>query len=459
MVISMGIDAAKNGTGTFLTPREVGGILGASATVVTRLANSGTLPYLKIGTHKVFEDQSVRDYLVKANLTPAPVNHARAGSNPYEIKGLSFFSGAGGLDLGMERAGIPSLLYVENNRECRMTLMRNRPDTGLLGDVSSVDASTVLKAAGLPDDADVDVMFGGPPCQAFSTAGARRAFNDERGNIFLKYLDLAAEIRPRYLIIENVRGLLSTPFPVKNGGPSVRGGAMRLVLNRLRQMKYKVSFNLYNSANYSAPQLRERVVIIAKRDGKRAHWMVPTNSNDPQWGLPRWKTFNQAVAQIEDSDQHYVQFPKKRLQYFQMLHEGENWTSLPKEMQPKALGKAYVLGGGKTGFYRRLDGNKPSPTLVTSPTMPATDLCHPTLNRPLSVEEYKAIQGFPADWYLAGDITSVYRQIGNAVPIQLGEAIGKTIISDMQDSAYESRWETFKYSRYTHTNEKTWKLG
>ena len=95
------------------------------------------------------------------------------------------------------------------------------------------------------------------------------------------------------------------------------------------------------------------------------------------------------------------------------------------------MGSKLKLGGGKTGFYRRLSFNRPSPTLVTDPTMPATDLCHPTEDRPLSVEEYKRIQEFPDDWNICGPLNEQYKQIGNAVPIRLGEAIARTIVADM----------------------------
>ena len=133
-----------------------------------------------------------------------------------------------------------------------MTLHRNRPDVALLGDITKISADEVRRMARIPQGREIDVMFGGPPCQAFSTAGARRAFEDPRGNVFLRYLDLASELKPRYLVIENVRGLLSTPFPVESGGKPIRGGVMRYILNKLEEMGYGVSFNLYNAANFGA---------------------------------------------------------------------------------------------------------------------------------------------------------------------------------------------------------------
>ena len=447
-----------------LSSTQIADMLGSTSQTVSRLAREGCLPFQTVGGRRLFCPDDVRAYIDERNLIPAPADHSRrCGEEPErlpDVTAVSFFSGALGLDLGMEQAGIMSLLFCENDIKCRMTIESNRPDTALLGDICSVDADLVFKMAGLSRDRGVDVMFGGPPCQAFSTAGARRAFDDRRGNVFLRYLDLAADIRPRYLVIENVRGLLSTAYPCEVGRPPVRGGALRVVLDRLASMGYVVSFNLYNAANFGAPQIRERVVLIAKRDGERpVDWLEPTNADDPSWGLAPWVTLGEAVHDLEGKPQHYQQFPEKRLVYFRMLGEGQYWRDLPVEMREAAMGKAYWLSGGKTGFYRRLRFDRPSATLVTSPTMPATDLCHPTQDRPLSVEEYRRIQGFPDDWVFRGDIHDVYRQIGNAVPIKLGEAIGRAILADMDGRRSDSRFRAFPFSRYRKTNEETWDLA
>lgn len=252
---------------------------------------------------------------------------------------------------------------------------------------------------------------------------------------------------------------MSTAYPLEAGGEPVHGGAMKTVLNKLESMGYGVSFNLYNAANFGAPQIRERVVLIAKRDGSICDWLTPTNSNDPKWQLDTWKTFSDAVGGLK-GEQHYVQFSEKRLKYFHLLKEGEYWKNLPEDIQEEAMGKAYRLGGGKTGFYRRIWNDRPSPTLVTSPTMPATDLCHPTEDRPLSIEEYRAIQGFPEDWIFRGDISDIYRQIGNAVPIALGEAIGRAILKDISKSKDNNKemFKGFPYSRYKNSNQLTWSI-
>jgi len=146
------------------------------------------------------------------------------------------------------------------------------------------------------------------------------------------------------------------------------------------------------------------------------------------------------------------------LKYYRILKEGQYWKDLPKDLQKEAMGSKLKLGGGKTGFLRRLNYNRPSPTLVTNPTMPATDLCHPTEDRPLSVEEYSCIQEFPEGWEICGPILEQYKQIGNAVPIKLGEAIAKTIIADMKNERLP-QIPGYLYSRYKNTSDVTWQIS
>lgn len=374
------------------------------------------------------------------------------------IKCLSFFSGAMGLDLGLEQAGITTLLASETDRSCRKTIVENRPDIGLTGDIRNYTKDEILKMVGLSASDEVEVMAGGPPCQAFSTAGKRKGFEDERGNVFLKYIDLILEIRPRFAIVENVRGLLSAPYHIPHSETKLtelKGGALLYIMNKLKKGGYSVSFNLYNAANFGSPQIRERVIILCSRDGKKVPYLNPTHSENGDFGLPVWKTLEQALEHMKECEQQYMPFPEKRLHYYRMLKNGQNWRSLPEKMQKEALGNSYYAGGGKTGFLRRLDWKKPSPTLVTSPIMPATDLAHPEKDRPLSVQEYKRIQEFPDDWKVCGSISDQYRQIGNAVPVSLGKAIGNTIIACLKGNVQQNI-KDFKYSRYLNTDEKSW---
>jgi DNA (cytosine-5)-methyltransferase 1 len=379
---------------------------------------------------------------------------------------LSFFTGAMGLDLGLERAGISTVLASEIDEPTRKTIAANRPGIKLVGDIRNYTPQEIRKLAKLPAKREIDLIFGGPPCQAFSTAGKRQAFEDKRGNVFLKFIDLILDLRPRYAVIENVRGLLSAPLahrPHSHRGHTFppltsteeQGGALSFILEMLRAGGYEVSFNLYNSANFGAPQIRERVVILCSRDGQRLPYLSPTHSREKDFRLKPWKTFREATETLPHTPCDHVQFPEKRLRFYRMLKEGQNWRDLPKEMQQEALGKSFFSGGGKTGFLRRLAWDEPSPTLVTHPAMPATDLGHPEEDRPLSVQEYKRLQGFPDSWKVVGSLTDQYRQIGNAVPLRLGLAIGRLLLA--HDSGRKLRIiPEFPYSRYRGTDEISW---
>ena len=371
-----------------------------------------------------------------------------------------------GLDLGLEAAGVEVILACEADSTCRKTLAANRPKLPLLGDLWNYTAEDIRSAASLSDNDTIDVVVGGPPCQAFSTAGTRRGFADQRGNVFLRFIELILELQPRYAVIENVRGLLSAPMihrphaerderwqPLPSEQP---GGALLHVVERLRAGGYGVSFNLYNAANFGVPQIRERVILLCSRDGSQLPHLIPTHSEHVEFGLPRWRTFRDAVANIKGC--HHASFPEQRLKYYRMLTSGQYWKHLPAEMQREALGKSFLSGGGKTGFFRRLDWNKPSCTLVTAPNMPATDICHPEEDRPISVEEYKRLQMFPDEWTICGSLSEQYKQIGNAVPVGLGEAVGRALVSH-NSGCVNTPPARFPFSRYRDTDEASWEVA
>jgi DNA (cytosine-5)-methyltransferase 1 len=371
-----------------------------------------------------------------------------------------------GLDLGLEKAGISTILASEIDDATRKTIAANRPGIKLIGDLRDYSPQEIRESANLGLKSEIDVIVGGPPCQAFSTAGKRQAFEDERGNVFLKFIDLILDLRPRYAVIENVRGLLSAPLahrPHSHRGhlfppltsTEERGGALSFILEMLRAGGYEVSFNLYNSANFGAPQIRERVVVLCSRDGQKLPYLSPTHSAEKHFKLKPWRTFREIALTLPKTPCDHVHFPEKRLRFYRMLKEGQNWRDLPRELQQEALGNSFFAGGGKTGFLRRLAWDKPSPTLVTHPAMPATDLAHPEEDRPLSVQEYKRIQEFPDSWKVIGSLTDQYRQLGNAVPTSLGLAIGKLLLAHDAGRKIKNLPD-FPYSRYRRTDEISW---
>ena len=449
-----------------LTVKESAKVLGVSPQRVRMLCRDGTVKARKVGTNWLVKKKSLDRFGVKKTaLSSKGSTRGKVSRSVQKPIALSFFSGAMGIDLGIEKAGFDIRLACEVDKYCRQSIALNRPDTALLGDICDYSADEVREAARLRKRDRIDLIMGGPPCQAFSTAGKRKGFNDDRGNVFLRYIDLAIELNPRYFVIENVRGLLSCPLEHRPhdqrgdgfpdlGEDELKGGALNFVTRKLETAGFKYSFNLYNSANFGTPQIRERVIIICSRDGKRPPFLTPTHSENGEFGLPKWNTLKKCIAKIK-KHQH-LKFPEKRLKYYRMLKPGQNWRNLPVEIQPEAMGKSYFAGGGKTGFYRRLAWDRPSPTLVTHPAMPATDLAHPTKDRPLSVQEYQRIQEFPDSWKFAGPMIQQYKQIGNAVPVSVGFAVG-TLISKLLKGKAVKNYPDFKYSRYKNTNHITWR--
>ena len=453
---------------TYVGIKEAALLLRISEQRVRTLCRQGELNSNKIGNTWLIAQDSIKKYGLKTALTVAENHPAYNVSNISLQKpiALSFFSGAMGLDLGIERAGFDVRLTCEIDKYCRQTIALNRPNTALLGDINEYCSEDVLKAAGLNKKDDIDLIVGGPPCQAFSTAGKRQGFNDDRGNVFLKYLDLALDLCPKYLIIENVRGLLSCPMEHRphelrgDGFPDLsedelKGGALNFIIKILENSGYGYSFNLYNSANFGTPQTRERVIIVCSRDGSKPPFLVPTHSENGEYGLHKWRTLKSCIQNIDKH--HHLTFPEKRLKYYRMLKPGQNWKDLPEELQKEAMGRSFYASGGKTGFLRRLAWDKPSPTLVTHPAMPATDLAHPEEDRPLSIEEYKRIQEFPDGFVIAGPLIQQYKQVGNAVPLSLGRAVGN-LIKDLLFHKNVICISNFQYSRYKNTSHDEWKV-
>jgi len=379
---------------------------------------------------------------------------------------MSFFSGAGGLDLGLHEAGFTPTLFCENDVNAAATLRQNFPGVPIVDDVDTLTKDQVLRVSKMRED-DIFLVAGGPPCQAFSTAGKRRTFADVRGNVFLKYIELCLQLRPNYILFENVRGLLSAKIKPGSENPveDIGGSALWHVLETLEKDGYAVSFELYNSAHFGVPQQRERVILLASRDGSRVPYLVPTHCEPARanvYGLAPWRTFRDAVEEpvpLVETALQFSEFPEKRLRFYRMLQPGQNWRNLPSDVQREAMGGAFDSGGGRTGFFRRLAWDKPAPTLVTSPTMPATDLAHPERHRPLAVEEYKRVQQFPDNFIVCGNVTAQYRQLGNAVPTGLGRAAGVCIKTHagVVGGGNSSIPEGFKFSRYTSTDDVSWR--
>lgn len=363
----------------------------------------------------------------------------------------SFFSGAMGFDLGLEQAGLKATLAVENNPKACETIRANRPRLRLLeADVCSLTRESLRHAT--DSDGEVFLFAGGPPCQSFSSGGKRAALSDPRGNLIYEYLRLIGEVRPRFFILENVANIVTAalrhrPIAERPGkhwnlkrysDANVNGNgealpleedelgstAIRHVLEDIKALEYEVVFGVLDAAEFGAPQHRMRFVMIGCRD------QISLSLPKPMFGprLLPYQTVADAIEDLQDAPGSHSDYTPRVRAYFEMVPPGGNWRDLPREVQVEALGEnSYAAGGGKTGFYRRLSWDAPSPTVTGRANRKGSALCHPAKDRPLSVRECARLQGFPDDWVFCGAMNSQYQQIGNAVPVALGKAVGDEI--------------------------------
>lgn len=377
------------------------------------------------------------------------------GSDP-PLRVLSLFSGAGGLDVGLDRTGRFQLdACVELHPTFCATLRRNR-DAGLFGsletrvleaDLAQVGPDELLGRLGLAPG-DIDVVVGGPPCQAFSTAGRRRSVADPRGELLWRFLDVVLALRPRYFVMENVRGLLSAALrhrpiaerPDKGGPPlsaEERSGSVIALwaddLRRRSDGEYRADCFEVNAVNYGAPQLRERVILIGNRDAATIDFPQPTHgprlseTGAPADGLEPFATLRDAIGDFHEVAPTVLDFSPRKKSYLAMVPEGGNWRALPEEVARESMGRAFVAKGGRSGWWRRLSWDLPCPTIVTMPNHASTSMCHPTEVRALSVGECARIQGFPDGWTFEGTVQEQMTQVGNAVPVRLAEIAGALV--------------------------------
>ena len=387
---------------------------------------------------------------------------------------VSLFTGAGGLDLGLKNAGkgrFDFRSWVESDPDCQQTLIASRIANhkrgSLFSDIEQTSPIDLMKAAGL-EKSETFLLAGGPPCQAFSTAGLRASVQAPQGRVVNAYFDMVRHIQPRFFLFENVRGLLSAalvhkplvdrahPQEVSDDEDSRLGSVMeRLILPSFSRLGYEVIFGLLCSADYGTAQVRHRVFIIGSRDrelqsGKfrkvTSRAMTPLDLVPPTHHrlapyrpISAWRTLRDAIGHMEGekvSEEDAYTYSADRADIFRQIPAGENWKYVrdnprlyPKGFLEKIMGGAISSGGGKEGFWRRLSWNQPVPTLTAQPQQLASSLCHPEFERPLSIPEYALLQDFPTSHQFKGSKSSRYRQIGNAVPVRMAEAVGKALLA------------------------------
>jgi DNA (cytosine-5)-methyltransferase 1 len=334
-----------------------------------------------------------------------------------------------GLDLGLMKAGLEVVIAQDFDKWCAETIRRNGHSV-VLGDLRRLvegdpQCDFLLDPPGISRD-EVFAVVGGPPCQAFSTAGKRLGLQDLRGSLYSQFLRVVDALRPRFFVMENVKGLASMNLDPKDKNS---GRLIDLILGEFSSLGYKTVHGVLDAVHYGTPEFRERLVIVGSRDHEGIYLPLPTHFPFHQDPSMRWKTLRSAIGDLEGTAMPCAKFSPRISTYLTLVPEGGNWRSLPKTVVEAAMGGAYKSGGGKAGFFRRLSYAAPSPTLVTSPIQKATLLCHPRENRPLSVKEYARIQGFPDGWVIEGRPADCYRQIGNAVPVPLGTALGQMLVA------------------------------
>ena len=321
---------------------------------------------------------------------------------------FSLFTGAGGLDLGLENVGFYIYTTQEMDVHAVATLRKNGRCV-VEGDICAFirkDPKCKFLTGKMPKG-KAYIVFGGPPCQPFSSQGKRLGLKDKRTKTYGAFVAVVRALHPRFFVMETVSGFVSKSHPE----------ALKLILTAFKRLKYKTVYGVVNAADYGAPQIRKRLLIIGSRDDENISIPEPTHAG-------RHHTFEDAVRGLQD-DGSGVKFASRTLNLIRHVPEGGNWRNLPLRLQREALGGCG--GGGLTGVCRRLSRFKPSPTVVCSPIQHTTLFTHPTEDRPLTVREYARIQGFPDSYQIEGSVTNQYRQIGNAVPIALGEAIGRML--------------------------------
>ena len=330
---------------------------------------------------------------------------------------IELFAGAGGLALGMEKAGFSHILLNEIDHDACLTLQYNRPQWRIVEqDVRTISFKQF--------NGQVDFLSGGFPCQAFSYAGKQGGFNDTRGTLFFEMARAVKEIQPKVFMGENVKGLSA-----HDGGRT-----LETIKNTIRELGYTlIEPRVLKAILYQVPQKRERLILIAIRndlaDKVQFKWPAPYH---------RIMTLRDAFfkGELYDTDvppSDGQKYPLKQQKVLALVPMGGYWRDLPIEVQKEYMGGSYELEGGKTGMARRLSLDEPSLTLTCAPAQKQTERCHPTETRPLTVREYARIQTFPDDWKFAGTLSSQYKQIGNAVPVNLAYAIGRSLIRLFND--------------------------
>lgn len=330
---------------------------------------------------------------------------------------VELFAGAGGLAIGLEQAGLNSIFLNEIDKSACNTLRHNRPNWNVVeGDITTIDFTKINNK--------VDILTGGFPCQAFSYAGKKLGFEDTRGTLFFEFARAIKELQPKVFMAENVRGLLTHE----------QGRTLCAIKDVISELGYElIEPKVLKAIFYKVPQKRERLILVGIRKdlSEKVEFKWPSyfhrvmTLRDALYAGELYKDdVSESVGQI---------YPKRKKEIMEHVPPGGYWRDLSDELQREYMQGSYFLGGGKTGMARRLSLDEPSLTLTTSPAQKQTERCHPIETRPLQVREYARIQTFPDNWEFKGSMNSIYKQIGNAVPVNMAAALGRSLVRLLND--------------------------
>lgn len=335
---------------------------------------------------------------------------------PRHFTTIELFAGAGGLALGIEQAGFETLGLVEIDKDAADTLKQNRPNWRVLNeDIAKISCLDLPEFFGL-QKGELDLLSGGAPCQSFSYAGKRLGLEDARGTLFYHYAKFLEQLQPKMFLFENVRGLLSHDH----------GRTYQTITDIFRSTGYTIDNRVLNAWNFGVAQKRERLITIGIRNDLlgKIHFHFP----EPHAYKPVLRDI--LLDCPESIGAPYSDYKRK---IFEMVPPGGYWRDIPEEVAKPYMKSCWYMGGGRTGILRRLSLDEPSLTVLTSPSQKQTDRCHPLEPRPFTIRENARCQSFPDDWEFCGGIGAQYKQVGNAVPVNLAYDIGIKIKEALEE--------------------------
>ncbi len=321
---------------------------------------------------------------------------------------VELFAGAGGLALGFQQAGFKHLGLVENDKYASETLKKNFKNNVYMLDVTEV--KNFKKELNINKE-DIDVLSGGFPCQSFSYAGMRKGIEDTRGTLFYDMARAIKDLNPKVIVGENVQGLVSHD----------NGTTLSTITKTFENLGYYITYKVLNSNDYGVAQKRKRIFIIGIRND--------VYKTKGEFKFPKERAYKPVLRDVllDVPDSKGTLYNDYKKYIMDQVPPGGCWRDLPDDIAREYMKKSYFLGGGKTGMARRLSMDEPSLTLTTSPSQKQTERCHPIETRPFTIREYARIQSFPDDWEFQGSISNQYKQIGNAVPVNLAKEVALSI--------------------------------